>query len=254
MKYKDFFNSGSKSDKIKHHGYHRIYPWFLNNFLYIDNVSILEIGVDEQNSISLWRDFFKGADITVMDIDQKSVEDAKFIKLDQSSREELKNYANLHEECHHIIVDDGSHVPQHQILTLVNLWQTLKPGGVYIVEDIETSYWGKAGIYGYRFDSGKINFVESVIQCVHQVNSEFILTKYNKIKSNALDVVMKDVEMVTFAYNCIIFVKKSPEFSIYYNREYILKNYVLLFKRNYSLKNIFNKIKDKIGIANNKFK
>ena len=49
-----------------------------------------------------------------------------------------------------MIVDDGSHIPSHMILSLVALWNTLKPGGVYVMEDIETSYWqNHAGIYGY---------------------------------------------------------------------------------------------------------
>lgn len=242
MKYIDFFNAGSKSDKITHHGYHRIYPWFLNNFLHIDCVNLLEIGVDEQNSVHLWRDFYKDSDITVMDIDEKNVVDARFVKLDQSSVVELRNYAIEHKEFHHVIIDDGSHVPEHQLLTLVNLWQTLKPGGVYIVEDIETSYWGNAGIYGYRFDSNKINFVESVLDRVQQVNSEFNTNPKVTSKNNALDEIMLDVELVTFAYNCIIFVKKSPDFLLYYNRDYKLKEYVLSYKRKFTIKKLGKKL------------
>ena len=51
-----------------------------------------------------------------------------------------------------IIIDDGSHVPWHQIFTLESIFHTwLKPGGLYIIEDLETSYWDapRARIYGY---------------------------------------------------------------------------------------------------------
>ena len=39
------------------------------------------------------------------------------------------------------IIDDGSHIPQHQVSTFDLLFrQVLLPGGTYIVEDIETRY------------------------------------------------------------------------------------------------------------------
>ena len=37
-----------------------------------------------------------------------------------------------------VVVDDGSHLPSHQLLTLETLWPSLAPGGLYIVEDVET--------------------------------------------------------------------------------------------------------------------
>ncbi len=40
-----------------------------------------------------------------------------------------------------IIIDDGSHVPQHQIISLACLLRALNPGGLYIIEDLKTSYW-----------------------------------------------------------------------------------------------------------------
>ena len=44
-----------------------------------------------------------------------------------------------------VILDDGSHVPEHQILTINKLWKLVKPfPGIYIIEDLQTSYWKKA--------------------------------------------------------------------------------------------------------------
>jgi hypothetical protein len=49
-----------------------------------------------------------------------------------------------------IIIDDGSHVPSHQWKTFTYLWKSLAPGGLYIIEDVETSYWKNSShIYGY---------------------------------------------------------------------------------------------------------
>lgn len=60
--------------------------------------------------------------------------------------------ADLGHEPFDIIVDDGSHVPWHQLFTFEIMFETwLKPGGLYIIEDIETSYMDGTNprIYGY---------------------------------------------------------------------------------------------------------
>ena len=39
----------------------------------------------------------------------------------------------------HIIIDDASHIVSHQLLALFTLLDALPSGGVYILEDLETS-------------------------------------------------------------------------------------------------------------------
>lgn len=39
-----------------------------------------------------------------------------------------------------MIVDDGSHIPSHQMASWHYLFKTLKPGGIYVIEDLHTSY------------------------------------------------------------------------------------------------------------------
>ena len=41
------------------------------------------------------------------------------------------------------ILDDGSHVPFHMVLSFMELWPSVRPGGIYIIEDLETNYWNK---------------------------------------------------------------------------------------------------------------
>lgn len=33
-----------------------------------------------------------------------------------------------------MIVDDGSHIPQHLMVSLEHLWKAVRPGGVYVME------------------------------------------------------------------------------------------------------------------------
>jgi len=39
-----------------------------------------------------------------------------------------------------LIIDDGGHTMDQQITSLKHLWKAVKPGGYYILEDLQTSY------------------------------------------------------------------------------------------------------------------
>lgn len=223
---KEFLLTNSKSDKLTHHGYHRIYPWFLEHFRN-QHVKLLEIGIHATESIKLWRGYFNDVSIYGIDIDEKKFDDENvhLFQVDQSSDNDLKKFVDTVNTSFSIIIDDGSHVPSHQIKTFEYLWPLIIPGGVYIVEDIETSYWGQSSIYGYNFDSNApgSNFIKYAMNCITKVNNEFI----NSEQKNSLQRFPDDIEMVTFGYNSVIFIKKDPSsFSRFYNRPYKLSNLV----------------------------
>ena len=44
-----------------------------------------------------------------------------------------------------IVIDDGSHVNRHVHHSFRTLWPHLAPGGLYVVEDLQTSYWPSWG-------------------------------------------------------------------------------------------------------------
>lgn len=62
-----------------------------------------------------------------------------FIEGDQSKRADLEQLARALPPCD-IIIDDGSHYSEDQFLTLDILWPCVKPGGVYVVEDVHLRY------------------------------------------------------------------------------------------------------------------
>lgn len=66
-----------------------------------------------------------------------------------------------------VIIDDGSHIPWHQIATFEYLFRHgLKEGGTYIVEDCHTSYWPRYGGGVRRRDT----FIEYAKRAVDDVN------------------------------------------------------------------------------------
>ena len=72
---------------------------------------------------------------------------------DQSNTTFLSHFLERSGGNFDVIIDDGSHLPSHQVISFEALWKSVVPGGQYIVEDIETSYYSPAtnvnGISGY---------------------------------------------------------------------------------------------------------
>lgn len=105
-------------------------------------ISLLEIGVYNGNSIKTWLDWFPGAHIIGIDNNPQSythdISGATLYKGDQSDIEFLQKVIV---ECgpQDIIIDDGGHHWDEQQISLMYLWPHVKPGGMYIIEDLQTS-------------------------------------------------------------------------------------------------------------------
>jgi len=140
--------------------------WYENWFTHIKNTttSICEVGVYNGSSTKAFYDYFPNAQIVGLDISDKTQyeNDRTTIKiLDQGNSEQLDNFVK---ECINqnlkfdIVLDDGSHDVGHQQLTFGKLFQLVKPGGIYIIEDMCSSYFNLDTIlYGYRQTQAKID-------------------------------------------------------------------------------------------------
>jgi hypothetical protein len=192
-------------------------------------MNVLEIGVDNYSSIKMWLDFFKNANIYGIDINKKdfNYQRGEIFRGDQSKISDLKKVVKKIGKCG-FIIDDGSHVPKHQLDTFNYLFdKCLDYGGIYIIEDIETSYWEKAKLYGYNINSGYLN-EESIVEIFKNildiVNSEFLKENNKKLlrensKINYEN--LKYISMISFGYNCIIIKKMTlKEYKKYGERKY----------------------------------
>lgn len=205
------FDLGRKfgTDKIDHHRYDRFYPLFLENFR-DQSINFFEIGCGkEASSFHMWLEYFPFAKVFCMDISENFIcERGEVFLGDQSNQEDLFKACKKLGKCS-IIIDDGSHVPSHQILSFETLFPNLlAEGGVYIIEDIECSYWNSNNyIYGYQI--GNQNLIDYFSSISHEINSEFSGEKNRW-----------GISTITFAHNCIILTKKTKEELQFTNREY----------------------------------
>ena len=134
----------------RHHDFLRLYESFFAP-LRDRALRILEIGVWEGQSLQTWAEFFPNARVVGADINPDTVRFAggrvAVEVVDQSDAAGLARLAAAHGPFD-IVVDDGSHVWAHQILTLQVLLPHVVPGGFFVVEDIDTSYGALGAQYG----------------------------------------------------------------------------------------------------------
>ena len=93
-------------------------------------------------SLFMWRDFFPQAEIFGLDIRPDALVNQDRIKsflCDQSNEDSLRNIVKKIGGNFDLIVDDGSHVPAHQVLTANVFYPLLAPGGLYFIEDVHTT-------------------------------------------------------------------------------------------------------------------
>lgn len=154
----------------------------------------------------------------VKNTSQKHSLDAKttLYYADQSNTSQL-NYIieDIGKASLDLIIDDGSHIPWHQVLTFDVLFrELLAPGGTYIIEDIETSYWSsdRASLYNYKIPNAGLGQGGSVVErfksIVDVINRKFFARPdFSVIGKHKVDHL---IASISFSRNCIIIEKMNP--------------------------------------------
>lgn len=192
--------------------YFDLYEKFLNKYQN-SNIKILEIGVFNGDSLKIWREYFSKAIICGFDIEDKkiSIPGVDILIGDQTDHICLSNLIYKYKNFD-IIIDDGSHVSKHIIKSFNFLFDYLNLGGLYIIEDLQTSYFPRYG--GSRVNLNKqntsINFIKKLLDSVNYENHDRPFYKKNKY-----DGLIKSVNM----YQNIAFIEKGN------SRKFLYKNY-----------------------------
>lgn len=66
-----------------------------------------------------------------------------------------------------VVLDDGSHVAEHQRASFQTLFPLLSDGGLYVIEDLHTSYWPIEYNGGYRRSGTAIELLKDVVDDMH---------------------------------------------------------------------------------------
>lgn len=166
--------------------YFEAYERFFSQYRGRD-LTILEIGVFKGGSLQMWRDYFKNScnKVTVYGIDINPEckcledEDIKIFIGSQEDRDFLRKVKKEIEKVD-ILIDDGGHTMNQQIISFEELFDLVSDSGMYLCEDLHTSYMK---FYGgeYKGDTF-IEYSKNLIDYLHAQYSEtdkLIRNKYS---------------------------------------------------------------------------
>jgi hypothetical protein len=123
---------------------------------------VLEIGVLNGASLRMWHDYLPHAIIHGLDLAEASILPSPRLRVhqgDQTSRRDLNRLIEKIGSGFELIVDDGGHTMEQQQVSLGFLFSQLRPGGLYVIEDLHTSFaqeiiWQKDGRIVGRYATG----------------------------------------------------------------------------------------------------
>ena len=163
----------SMADKASsYHNYTEVYAQYFAPLKELP-IKFLEIGIWKGYSVKLWEQYFKNAELHFLDI---TFQNAEYFS--QRSHYHLANQENPHDLQRFIqeaggdfdvIIDDGGHTMSQQITSFQILFPHVKSGGMYIIEDLHTSYWKSYG--GGSHPHTTIAFLKTLIDDVNFVGN-----------------------------------------------------------------------------------
>ncbi len=199
------------TDKWDGHFYTPHYERFFNH-LKNEPVKLLEIGVGGYGdpnsggeSLRMWKEYFPQGAIFAIDVYNKESIEEDRIKIYQGSQVDKFFLETVTREAGEfdIIIDDGSHINRHIIESFKLLFPTLKQHGIYVVEDLQTSYWPKFGgdSFNLRNKSTAMNYFKHLTDSLNY--EEIDNPSY---RANYFD---RNIISISFFHN-IIFIQKGP--------------------------------------------
>ncbi|MBP6275772.1 MAG: hypothetical protein KA393_00025 [Limnohabitans sp.] len=136
------------------------------------NISLLEIGIQNGGSLDTYCEYFKNAQILIgcdinVNCSKLYYEDdkVKVVVGDANSDATFREIANL-QKVFDIVIDDGSHVSMDIINSFIRYFPLVSPGGVYVIEDTHTLYSPNFG-GGLLNEFSAYNFFKKLIDIIN---------------------------------------------------------------------------------------
>jgi len=133
----------NKTDKgtehYEKHGYTQVYDMYIPE---TGRYILLEIGIWHGDSLRMWREYNPELDIHAVDIDPNVHNHVSGFNIyigDQSDKQFMKGVIDK-SGAPHFIIDDGSHVGDHIVASFKILWEDLRVGGYYFIEDLHAGH------------------------------------------------------------------------------------------------------------------
>lgn len=193
------------TDKAVHHHFTVLYDYWLSS-LRDKPIRMLEIGILLGGSLRMWHEYFWQAErIYAADMvmpEERNVPpvvlgpNVELLRLDQTSRKQLRTMP----ENLDLIIDDGGHTMEQQQITFVELFDHLKPGGTYIIEDLHTSHLEYAETHGCTPKNNTLQLLLDLQRRKFSEDSEYFISR---VEWHWLYHAIQEVEIVPVTYDSI---------------------------------------------------
>lgn len=136
---------------------------------------LLEIGVYHGGSLDMWREYF-GAKCKIIGVDVNpscqtlATDHIDIIIGDQADKAFLSELTQQIPPVD-ILIDDGGHTMAQQINTFEVLFPHVKADGIYLCEDLHTSYWSSFDA-GYQAANSYIEYSKNFIDQLQDPDSD----------------------------------------------------------------------------------
>jgi hypothetical protein len=177
----NYFNEGKHRRISKWTHYFEIYDRHFSKFRNKE-INMLEIGVLHGGSLQMWKEYLgPKAKIFAIDINPEckkfEEENVKIFIGSQSDRAFLQEVKRQMPPVD-ILLDDGGHTMEQQIVSYEELFDHITPNGVYACEDLHTSYWDEFG-GGYKRKGTFIEYSKDFIDYINAFHSKTDALKEN---------------------------------------------------------------------------
>ena len=162
---RDYFEHNEKRLINKFDHYFDVYDRYFNQYRN-KKITIVEIGVYQGGSLQMWRKYF-GPEATIWGIDidprckQLEDENTHILIGSQENPHFLRSIVDKIGPID-ILIDDGGHTQDQQIVSFEELYKHIKIGGLYLCEDVHTSYMNAYG-GGLKRNGTFIEYTKSLI-------------------------------------------------------------------------------------------
>ena len=158
-----------KFRSTKHSNFFYIYDELLKKFK-DKEVIIVEIGIASGGSLFMWKNYFKDkARVIGIDFNPGSKKWEKHgFEIHIGNQSDPNFWKNFFEKIGKIdiLIDDGGHTNEQQIVTFLNTFENIKEDGLIIIEDTHTSYLGEFG------NPSKYSFINFCKKIIDEQNSK----------------------------------------------------------------------------------
>lgn len=188
------------------HKYHHYFEIYERHFQKYRNkkVVILEIGIFQGGSLQMWKNYFGAkAEIYGIDINPKcKAFEEKNIQIFIGSQSDRRFLRELKKKIPKVdvLIDDGGHFMKQQIVTFEEMYDHVKEDGIYLCEDLHTSYWLRYGGGNRRMGT----FIEYSKKLIDRLNAY-----HSEQRSLRVDEFTKTTHALHF-YDSMLVIEKSP--------------------------------------------